>query len=207
MAEAIYWEDFYKKHGAALVPSQFAAFALAEMPSRACIAELGCGNGRDSLFFARYGHKVIGIDKSHQAVDFAEKCAKAEGLPAQFICSDIADIDQNTDFRNRLETPLILYSRFFLHSIDEEAEAVFLDLCHDCLRLHGGKLFTEFRTDKDKGQYKQMGNTHYRRFIRLEDFLRRCEAAGLQAEYSIEGKGFAKYGAEDAYVARAVLHL
>lgn len=39
------------------------------------ILDLGCGPGRDSLFFIKQGFKVIGVDASSQMITFARKLA------------------------------------------------------------------------------------------------------------------------------------
>ena len=52
-----YWNHFYASRDALKLsaPSQFAAFAAQEAGDAHLIIEVGCGTGRDSLFFARHG--------------------------------------------------------------------------------------------------------------------------------------------------------
>lgn len=63
-----YWNNFYSNNGAVLYQSQFAAHILNEFSSTKKIIDIGCGNGRDSLFFASHGLNVLGIDGSLSAI-------------------------------------------------------------------------------------------------------------------------------------------
>ena len=55
------------------------------------VLDLGCGNGRHAIYFAREGLKASGIDVS-QAVDWAIDWAKREGLEVDFRVGDIANL-------------------------------------------------------------------------------------------------------------------
>ena len=44
------------------------------------ILELGCGQGRDTIFFASNGLDVVAIDSSHVAIDALSKITKEKNL-------------------------------------------------------------------------------------------------------------------------------
>ncbi len=46
------------------------------------VIELGVGNGRDAIYFARHGIKLVGIDQSTTAIEVCE--AICESNPAVF---------------------------------------------------------------------------------------------------------------------------
>ena len=48
------------------------------------LIELGCGNGRDSLFFAKNGINVTGIDASETAIDELRNTVELDNCI--FIC-------------------------------------------------------------------------------------------------------------------------
>ena len=52
------------------------------------ILELGCGQGRDSLFFASKGIKVKALDYSRFAIEQLSKRAKQTGLPIEAFVYD-----------------------------------------------------------------------------------------------------------------------
>ena len=62
-------------------------FAACEKPL--CVLDLGCGQGRDSLMAASYGHSVIGVDASKTGVMQVNKIAKKRGLD---VCASVEDL-------------------------------------------------------------------------------------------------------------------
>lgn len=62
------------------------------------ILDLACGFGRHSLELARRGFKVVGADITKDFITDAENAAKAEGLSAEFILSDIRDLKFDQEF-------------------------------------------------------------------------------------------------------------
>lgn len=51
-----------------------------ENSTKGNILEIGCGNGRDSIYFGKQGHNVIGIDISPDAVRIAKKNNKSDNV-------------------------------------------------------------------------------------------------------------------------------
>lgn len=64
------------------------------------VADLGCGIGNYSIWFAKKGFQVTGIDFSEQAVELASKQAERENVKCKFIVGDLTDSDfkSNTMF-------------------------------------------------------------------------------------------------------------
>lgn len=168
------------------------------------LVDLGCGNGRDSLFFARLGMRVIGVDASAEAVKHCRE--RAEGLDAHFICSHIEDMQLASSVMSHLseQSKLLVYARFFLHAIDDSSECALFNLV-DSIWLHDTKFALEFRTHRDSLQPKET-HKHYRRFIDPTNFLTRASRNGYSLDYFVEGFGYSKYRNDDAHVARVILH-
>lgn len=55
--ESSYWNLFYAKFNISN-PSQFCVMTAVEADVVVSIVEFGCGNGRDSAYFALHGHTV-----------------------------------------------------------------------------------------------------------------------------------------------------
>lgn len=68
----IYWNKYYNSCEVPELPSQFAVFVLGEINPTAII-DIGCGSGRDALYFAGRGIPTIGIDGSASAVDLCNQ--------------------------------------------------------------------------------------------------------------------------------------
>lgn len=62
------------------------------------VLDLACGYGRHSLEFARRGYTVTGVDITKAYIEDAKEAAKREGLKAEFICSDIRDVNFTQEF-------------------------------------------------------------------------------------------------------------
>ena len=59
------------------------------------LLHLQCHFGLETLSLARLGARVVGVDFSDKAVDYAQKLAAELDIPGQFICSDIYDLPQS----------------------------------------------------------------------------------------------------------------
>lgn len=53
------------------------------------VLDLGCGEGRDSVYMARLGGDVVGVDVSRAALEKARNRAQSEGLSCQFLERDV----------------------------------------------------------------------------------------------------------------------
>jgi SAM-dependent methyltransferase len=202
-----YWERYYAGQPRARlpVPSQFAVFVQGELSGSTFIVDIGCGTGRDSLFFATHDNRVVGVDGATAAVEKSKAAARELGLSVEFVNNSVG----SPDLLPRLEllradlTNTLIYARFFLHAIPENVEEDFLELASKLCRP-GDHLAVEFRTVRDISLSKVTPD-HYRRFIEPASFLARTTHRGFSCSYFVEGFGFAKYKADDAYVARCML--
>jgi SAM-dependent methyltransferase len=202
-----YWDDFYlslANKPAPTYPSQFAAFTLSELQRRdQLIIELGCGNGRDALFFAQHGQNVIGVDSSSAAIEICQQRNRYKDL-ASFVCADFSSDELMSKIA--LPTPctsILLYARFFLHAITSEQEEIFFAFANT-IQSTRVTIAVEFRTHIDATLSKTTDN-HFRRFINPTDFIQRSVHHNFNVNYFVEGFGYAKHKSDDAHVARLIL--
>lgn len=201
----LFWDNYYSDKTTPVLPSQFAAFVANELERTTTIVDVGCGSGRDSLFFARHHFNVVGIDASSSAVEYARSTAASQNLQsAQFFKSDVKDQTLSETLAG-LEGRLCVYARFFLHAIDDPEEARLLDSLVRAFKP-GDQFAVEYRTDEDADTPKEAA-PHFRRFVRPEAFDKRVSAIGLCKVFGVTGRGFAKHKSEDAHVARAIFEL
>ncbi|MEP4247551.1 class I SAM-dependent methyltransferase [Tateyamaria sp.] len=201
-----YWNAYYAEKKKPAVPSQFATFVLNEFSHIDRFIDIGCGDGRDSLFFATYGKEVLGLDGSSSAVDFCTKTATDRGLrTASFDTLNLDDANAIQTFAQQGDASsqdAIVYARFFLHAINETAQENFLTLAASLIG-ENGRVCLEFRTPRDEFQTKVTA-AHYRRYVDPIALILEADKHGLDCAYMAEGFGFAKYKSDDAYVARIV---
>lgn len=205
-----YWDGYYSRQDGAgfACPSQFAVFVLGELRGKTLVYDFGCGSGRDSLFFAMAGHAVVGIDKSRTAIRLCKERIgdydKAFLSAPRFIQGDVGDGNLFDALPpGRSEMGKAVYSRFFLHAVTREEETRFFGLAARICRP-GDMLAMEFRTMRDIGQKKATPD-HFRRYLDPLAVMAAGADAGFAARYFIEGFGFAKFGNDDAHVARCLM--
>ena len=64
-----YWDNFYRKKKSPDQETQFARFACKQIKSLGLkVFDIGCGNGRDTIFFNKKKIKCIGLDKSNEII-------------------------------------------------------------------------------------------------------------------------------------------
>lgn len=198
-----YWANFYQhnKVGVPVYPSQFAAFAINEFHQVDGVIEFGCGNGRDSHFFASNGFQLLALDESEQAIKLCRLHNQHDH--AQYIACRASAAHQQVEGFLLGKHRVAVYARFFLHAIEENEQHEFFSLLGALLPM-GSFLFLEYRTIEDAHQEKIFGTGHYRRYLDHRKTLAAIEKAGFSITYEVEGRGLAKYKDEDASVGRCV---
>jgi len=204
--ESSYWNLFYAKFNISN-PSQFCVMTAVEADVVVPIVEFGCGNGRDSAHFARHGHTVYACDLSKPAIKKDSDEAKSESN-LQFKVVDASDTVAVKGIVDEAKSPtnvnnVLVYTRFFLHSIDETQQSQFFKALSTSL-VTGDKLYFEYRSAEDETLHKVHGKGHYRRYIETPDLMKELENLGFKIEYEITGRGMAKYKQEDPFVSRVI---
>ena len=205
-----YWNEYYRNQfaknrvGGMQPPSLFARAMLENyMEKGNALVELGCGNGRDSLYFAENGMNVTGIDVSEVAI---RELQQRNTNHCIFICEDFVSAEAIYQIQYDY-----CYSRFTLHAINEEQEAQILDKAYKMLKLNG-YLFIEARSIRDekfgkgleveKNAYIHDG--HYRRFIDPEELKNKLENLGFTIVEMEESDKFAPSDSERTVCVRVI---
>lgn len=204
-----YWNQYYSESRVDLsAPSPFAVAISQYLAPGKHLLELGCGNGRDSLYFLQKGLRVTAVDVSDRAVNALNK-QTMENDDALFICDDF--VKCQSLFQIQFD---YIYSRFTLHAINEMQENELLKNIKSGLSC-GGMLFVEARTTHDElfGKGKQVGrnafiyNEHYRRFIVVDEFLQKLRQHGFEILSIEEKNGLSKTNDSDPVLMRCIARL
>lgn len=198
-----YWKNIYSKQSEGELPSLFARYITENLNIEGkSIIELGCGNGRDAIFFANANAHVTAVDQCDNIIELLDlRFQKVDNL--KFICTDFTCLDNNTKYD-------IVYSRFTLHSISKAQEENVVNWAYRNLNPNG-KLCIEVRGQKN--EIYKVGlpvegepdafilNDHYRRFLHFESFCKELEEIGFKLVFAKEEKGFAPYnGTNETYI-------
>ena len=73
-----YWDSYYSEQNISklmFTPSQFAVFCIHEVLEAGIsdVVEIAAGSGRDTIFFAQHGMRVLALDKSKEAVNLLNR--------------------------------------------------------------------------------------------------------------------------------------
>lgn len=208
IAHRPHWDQFYRGPAAAAVPTEPSAFArwVGERESAStALVDIGSGNGRDAVWFARQGYRVTGFDYSGPALRQSRAAAKSAGVSATFEAVNLYDLRYVLATGARLaheDGPRALYARFLPHALEDVGRHQLWRLARMALRP-GGRLYLEFRTRKDARKPHEFGK-HFRRFLKPDTVVRELEARGGHVEHREEGHGLAVYRDEDPHVCRIV---
>lgn len=201
--DTAYWDRYYETGACSTEPSPFARYVAEQIEPGRELIELGCGNGRDAVFFAQMGLDVTAIDLSKQAI----AALRTRGIAnARFVLGSFVENEVHQP-----EAYDYAYSRFTLHAITQDQASLLFDNVYRGLRP-GGKLFIEVRSVHDSicglgepaGANAWIYNGHYRRFVVLEELAEELARHGFTVEYVTERTGFAPYGDDDPPVIRAI---
>lgn len=203
-----YWNQFYSHRQVEIeVPSSFAQQVIGQIRSSARLFELGCGNGRDALFFASRGLQVVACDRSQVAVETLRARPELAAFPhrPEFVQADFAELP------SLYQGPShdVVYSRFTLHAVPSSVQSAALSWARGALSA-GGTLFIEARSVKGslygKGEPVErdafVHDGHYRRFLRLDELLGELTSLGFSIASAVEQAGVAVYREDDPVVLR-----
>jgi len=199
-----YWDTYYTKKLAPEYASGFARFAMSFMQPGRHLIDLGCGNGRDALYFASNDMRVTAVDMSETAIDtVCKNCGNLLVTPVldDFVSGKILLLE-NYDY---------CYSRWTLHTIDDLQQSDLLKNVSAALNS-GGLFFIETRTISDDiyglgreaGPHAFIYDEHYRRFINPQDFSEQLRSQGFELLHFEEGRGFSKTEESDPVLLRVV---
>tara|TARA_B100001093_G_scaffold492355_1_gene533389 strand:+ start:559 stop:1194 length:636 start_codon:yes stop_codon:yes gene_type:complete len=201
-SEISYWDEYYIDDSQVdFIPSQFAAFTISEMNDLNIknIVDCGSGNGRDAIFFSRYGMNVIALDRSKKAMSLLED--KMHEIPN--FNAYVHDMNYELPIEiNKLTENKVLYARFFIHSLDESTLNAFIKNISKSMK-DGDLFFVEYRDENDKDLPKVTGK-HFREYYSADKISTLASSNNLDILYEVSGVGFAKYKEDDASVIRQI---
>ena len=207
-AERDLWAQFYARRGDQ-VPTQPSAFAswVEQQTSATRVIDVGCGNGRDALYFARAGRSVLGLDAVPGVLNSPRRQAEAEGLDARFTRLNLDSLRESlahgaVEARNHRGATAV-YGRFLLHSLTPDSAENFWRFTAMALS-GGGRCYLEFRTLQDAGRRKHFAaRKHwYREPQAVAEAARRH---GGTVVHQHAGTGLAPFFDEDPHVCRMVV--
>lgn len=84
------------------------------------VLDIGCGEGKDAVFFAKCGYRVTAFDISEPGIEKAKKLAEHNKVDVRFFKADIFDYRPDTEYD-------IIFSSGVFHFIDRPGRKEFCD--------------------------------------------------------------------------------
>ena len=149
-----YWNNIYSKQnyfGTGPTILALEARELIKNNSITNILELGCGQGRDSLFFANFGHNVIATDISENAINSVKKIKNEQNIGnLELHLHDSLNPFNFTDLKFEL-----IYSNLALQFFDlKQLSQIFSNI----KKIMKPDSFFLFSTKKSGDKYFNFGN-------------------------------------------------
>jgi tellurite methyltransferase len=165
------WPEEYRKTPDIYIwgtePSSLARELAELLPTGARILDLGCGEGRDSVFFAEQGFDVTGLDSSLAGLDKAGRLADQRGVSVRWVHGAMPQIAAGGPFD-------LVYSCGSIHYVPCRQRPLFFRRVRVLTApagLHAHVVFT------DTLIYREMGE--------VIDYFRPGELADVYADWAI----------------------
>ena len=112
------------------------------------VLDLGCGEGRDSVFLAEQGRDVIGVDLSLDGLRKAARLAENRGVRVQWVCAALPDLPVRGLFD-------LVYSCGSIHYVARADRGALFARLRELTRPgghHAHVVFTERRIYREKNE-------------------------------------------------------
>ena len=129
-------------------PSSFARQVAALLAPGARVLDLGCGEGRDSVFFAAAGFDVLGVDTSRAGIAKGQRLAEAQGVRVRWLVGEMARLAYPGPFD-------LVYSCGAIHYVPRSGRARLFSRLQSLTRpggLNAYVVFTDQEVYVEKGE-------------------------------------------------------
>tara|TARA_A100001011_G_scaffold202427_1_gene210788 strand:+ start:1416 stop:2081 length:666 start_codon:yes stop_codon:yes gene_type:complete len=206
-----HWNKFYSKKKHPIKTSNFAKFLYKKFLIKGKgkkLIDIGCGNGRDSFFFADKKFNVTSLDRSDIAV--RNNLIYKEKYRYKNINFIKLDINKKSILKGKKYD--YIYLRFFVHAITHLSQRRLFKLLNRIGKKHTSLIMLEFRTISDELMKKgkiisncERIDNHYRRFINTKDFIKEFMSfVKCKIVYFQEGKGMSIFKKDNPHLCRLV---
>lgn len=168
------WNQIFKKYGKVFLKPHEDASKIARIFKKykvKKILDLGCGTGRQVVYFAKKGFDVYGFDISEEGIRIASQWLKEKGLKANF---KIGSIYKKIPYKNNFFDAVISTSAIHHGKLDEIRKAIreikrvlkpggliFIDLRKRRIRKYDPRRLIIEKYRKQKISYKMIAPRTY----------------------------------------------
>jgi tellurite methyltransferase len=128
--------------------SEFAKEVIALLPRGGRVLDLGCGEGRDSVYFAACGFDVTALDVSAHGLKKAERLASERAVQVRWLCCSMLDVPVAGRFD-------LVYSCGSMHHVPKQARSRLYRRLKVLTRpggINAHLVFTDVTVYREKGE-------------------------------------------------------
>lgn len=190
-----YWNNFYQKNFKFTNKnSSFSEWCLYQIKniSNVRLVDIGCGNGRDLIFFENNNINCFGIDSSIESIQRLKKTNENVEISSSL----------NFDYKDFN----VLYCRFLIHTMKKSELELFLKNLSE-KSTENSILFIETRISENQQDYKKnfnsgIGKNHVRYLYSEETIVNLLSENDFILERKIKSYGLSKFENEDPLILR-----
>ena len=196
-----YWDQFYSSEEVTFKASDFAIYCQEKIDETfGTLIDVGCGNGRDTIFFCKNNIDCIGVDQSNEAIELNRSKYK----DIRFVRDNFTSMD----YSNLTNNHISIYSRFTLHALNYLEEKSFFKSILKNKKLKYLMIETRSINDALYGEGEKVGEhefitSHYRRFIDPE-IIKKTISVNFKILSFEENTGFSKTQNDDPCLIRII---
>ncbi|MFL6061601.1 MAG: class I SAM-dependent methyltransferase [Marmoricola sp.] len=209
--DVVGWNEFFAEHRRDVPwqPSDFARWVNDRLPAGAPVADLGCGTGRDAVFFARRDREVLAYDIAGKALSQTRRrITRAGGEPGSVRTLGLNDrrsaLVAGAELA-RTDQPVNLYARGLLECLDAEARDHLFLVASMALR-RGGALYLELSARGGLVPLPAPQPAHLVERVDVEQVVAAITARGGTVDEVVVAPGNDLLDRPDPRVARIVAH-
>ena len=176
------WQSKWNDENSQLPPNNFAIRAYKLIKSKhKTLLDLGCGTGRDSLYFANKGLIVTAADWSQNGLEQLQKLAEKRKVANLEVIQQ--DISKLTFKPNSFD---VIYAHLSLHYFDNKTTSEIFNKLHSVLK-RDGLLFVKCKSTDDMlyGQGRKIEENMYERENHIHHFFDKEYMTALLAKFQI----------------------
>ncbi|MGN9163204.1 class I SAM-dependent methyltransferase [Clostridium sulfidigenes] len=168
-----WWSNFYSDKEKAIpffknIPDEnLASYFELDLLKQGKALDIGCGNGRNSLYLAHKGFEVYGIDFSKTSIEWGKQLAKEQSIEVNFLCQSIFD------FKCEPESFDFIYDSGCFHHIKPHRRNQYLSavlkllkpdgyFSMNCFNLNGGANISDYDVYRDYSMHGGLGFSEYK---------------------------------------------
>ncbi|WP_265340988.1 class I SAM-dependent methyltransferase [Bacillus mycoides] len=132
-----FWDDFYSNREKGIPffankpDENLVKYFEGKLLNPGKVLELGCGPGRNAIYFAKKGCLVDAVDLSQESIQWATERAKEQNVNVNFICDNIFDLQIEEGAYD------IVYDSGCLHHIAPHRRISYINLVKKALKPNG----------------------------------------------------------------------